>query len=249
MENQPELKSSQQTERKNKILDSAIQLFKEDGFYNVSIEQIVKAADSSTGSFYNYFGSKDELVISYRRELLNTCNDFYSRMQTEDDYKDKDSLYRLKSLTVHILELLTRLGEEFSRVFTVHRLKETDATREDKPYYDLLVGLIETGREDKSIRKDYSAESIADILDSFIVGCHIDWQINRGTYNIYQNKAYALDMLFYNISSAAEKQTPKQMYFGEIWAEAMSRTVKDFRSDIKNLEDQWLERLYGSKLY
>lgn len=249
MENQADQKPTLQSERKNRILGSAIQLFKEDGFYNVSIEDIVKATDSSTGSFYNYFGSKDELVISYRRELLSTCHGFYNQMQEDDAYADKNALYKLKAFTEHVLELLAAVSEEFGRVFLLRRLKETDAVPEDKPYYPLLIKLIEAGQEDKSIRCDYPSQNIADIVDFFIIGCHIEWLIKKDTCDIAQNNITGLNMLFNGISFSCVRSTPKNIYFSEIWADAMSRAAKDIRSDIKSLEDQWLERLYGTKSY
>lgn len=249
MESQTGQKPKQNVKKKKKILRSAIRLFKKDGYHYVSIEDIVKASDSSTGSFYNYFGSKDELVISYRRELLNSCRSFYKQLQKDSAYSDKNALNKLQSLTIHILELLSSVGEEFGRVFTIHRLKETDAVPEDKPYLPLIMELVKSGQEDKSIRRDYSPREIADIVDLFIIGCHIDWQIKRGAYIITESKSNTLDTLFSNISSSAAAHKPKEMYFGEIWADAMSRTNKDFSSDIKHLEDQWLERLYGNKPY
>lgn len=249
MENQTGQVPKKIAKKKKKILRAALRLFKEDGYYNVSIEDIVNASDCSTGSFYNYFGSKDELVISYRRELLNSCRSFYKALQTDAAFSEKNALDKLKALTINVLELMTAFGEEFGRVFTAHRLKETDAAPEDKPYLPLIVELIEAGQQDKSIRDDYSIQNIANILDFFITGCCIDWQVKRGIYNMILREAPALDMLFRNISASAAACKPKHMYFKEIWADAASRTSNDFRSDIKNLEDQWLERLYGSKLY
>lgn len=249
MENQTGHMPKKIAKKKKKILRSAIRLFKEDGYHNVLIEDIVKATNSSTGSFYNYFGSKDELVISYRRELLSSCRSFYRRLQRDAAYADEAALDKLRALTAHVLELLVDLGEEFGRVFVVHRLKETDAVPEDKPYFQPIMELIEAGQQDKSIRSDYSVRDIADIVDSFIVGCHIDWLMKRCAPLMEESRSPALDMLFDSISAAAGERKRKQMYFSEIWADAMSRTAKDFRSDIKHIEEEWLERLHGNKTY
>jgi AcrR family transcriptional regulator len=249
MEKQPERYPERSNRKIRKILHSAIRLFQQDGYYNVSIEEIVQATNSSTGSFYNYFGSKDELIVSYRREVLEYCHDFYSRLQSNAAYADKYALERLKIFTVYVLELLTSVGEEFGRVFTVYRLKETNAAPGDKPYYPLIVDLIEKGQEDMSIRDDYTVRDIAGIVDFFIMGCHIDWLINRGTYVITDRKAPDINILFDNISSAAAKRKTGETNYSEIWADATSRTAQDFSSDIKRLEEQWLERLYGAKPY
>ncbi len=249
MESYSGLVSKKIAKKKRKILKSAIRLFREDGYYNVSIEDIVKASNSSTGSFYNYFGGKDELVISYRRELLASCYGFYKSLHTDPLYENKNSLGKLEVFVLNILGQLSSLGEEFGRVFTMHRLKEADATQEDKPYFPLIVELIGLGQQDKSIRNDYSAEELAYLPDILITGSHMNWQLKRGTYNITEKETPALDILARNLSSATAGNRRKQQYFKEIWEDASGRISKDIRNDIKSIEDKWLERLYNSKSY
>lgn len=249
MENQQERKPERSSRKIKKVLHSAIRLFQEDGYYNVSIEEIVQASNSSTGSFYNYFGSKDELIVYYRRDVLDHCHYYYNLLHSDQAYANKSALEKLRAFTEQVIMLLAAVGEEFGRVFTAYRLKETNPVPGDKPYYPLIMNLIEKGQEDNSIRSDYSVEDIADIVDFFIIGCYIDWLMNRGTYIIIEKKAAAIDMLFENISYSASKTGPQKMNYSEIWADALSRTAQDFSSDIKRIEEQWLERLYGTKPY
>lgn len=44
------------------ILDEAIRLFRERGFSNVTVSEIMKAAGLTHGPFYNHFASKDALM-------------------------------------------------------------------------------------------------------------------------------------------------------------------------------------------
>lgn len=48
--------------KKEKIIDTAISLFAENGFHNTSISQIAQKAGVSKGLMYNYFDSKDDLL-------------------------------------------------------------------------------------------------------------------------------------------------------------------------------------------
>ncbi len=51
-------------EKKELIMNSALQLFAEKGYENSSISNIAKAASISKGLMYNYFESKEELLIA-----------------------------------------------------------------------------------------------------------------------------------------------------------------------------------------
>jgi AcrR family transcriptional regulator len=50
--------------RKKKILDAAHRLFIERGFHTTSIQDILDEAEISKGTFYNYFGSKNECLLA-----------------------------------------------------------------------------------------------------------------------------------------------------------------------------------------
>ncbi|MGC4376765.1 helix-turn-helix domain-containing protein [Fictibacillus sp. Mic-4] len=51
-------------EKKLKIIETAIKLFAEKGFYSTSIQEITKKSDISKGAFYLHFSSKEELLLS-----------------------------------------------------------------------------------------------------------------------------------------------------------------------------------------
>jgi TetR/AcrR family transcriptional repressor of nem operon len=49
-------------QKHQRILDEATRLFREQGFYGVSVGEIMKAAELTHGSFYNHFASKEVLM-------------------------------------------------------------------------------------------------------------------------------------------------------------------------------------------
>jgi AcrR family transcriptional regulator len=49
--------------RKAQILDAAAQVFAEKGFHAATTREIADAADVSEGTIYNYFGSKEDLLL------------------------------------------------------------------------------------------------------------------------------------------------------------------------------------------
>jgi TetR/AcrR family transcriptional repressor of nem operon len=52
----------QVSEHKTRVLDAAGRLFRENGFDNVSVSEIMKAAGLTHGAFYGHFASKEALV-------------------------------------------------------------------------------------------------------------------------------------------------------------------------------------------
>jgi len=59
--------------RKEQIIQAALKLFSERGFYSTTIPDIAKAMGMSTGNLYNYFASKEELaqeIIRYVSAML-----------------------------------------------------------------------------------------------------------------------------------------------------------------------------------
>ena len=63
------------TERKQLLKNVALKLFAEQGYTRTSISQIAKKANVSKGLMYNYFQSKEELMIF----ILNTLIEDFSR--------------------------------------------------------------------------------------------------------------------------------------------------------------------------
>lgn len=61
--------------RRNYILEKTLKLFKEKGYYGISVGDIAKACDMARGSLYTHFESKQELVnelyVLWKERLFN----------------------------------------------------------------------------------------------------------------------------------------------------------------------------------
>ena len=66
-------------EKKNLIRQAAIRAFSHKGFYNTRAEEIAREAGIAVGTIYNYFASKEEILLSIFKE------EFEQRMQVFRD--------------------------------------------------------------------------------------------------------------------------------------------------------------------
>nr|WP_314465853.1 TetR/AcrR family transcriptional regulator [uncultured Clostridium sp.] len=69
--------------KREKIKRAAIREFSKFSFSDVSINQIIKEADISRGSFYTYFEDKEDLLAYLLRDFQETCKRwFYQNLES-----------------------------------------------------------------------------------------------------------------------------------------------------------------------
>jgi AcrR family transcriptional regulator len=61
---QPSRRERKGEETRTRIFQAAMKLFAKHGFTNVTVEQITEAADVGKGTFFNYFPSKEHLLVA-----------------------------------------------------------------------------------------------------------------------------------------------------------------------------------------
>jgi len=72
------------TEKKQLIMDSALQLFAENGFEHTSIDSIARHASISKGLLYSYFKSKDDLLCQILASGMQVfTNNIHAEMTME----------------------------------------------------------------------------------------------------------------------------------------------------------------------
>lgn len=64
----------------NTLVDVAMKLFLEKGFENTTIVEITETADVATGTFYNYFQSKEDLL---RYVLTQKIDEVYHKIESK----------------------------------------------------------------------------------------------------------------------------------------------------------------------
>lgn len=79
-------------DRKRRIVDTALQLFSENGYDKTSIRAIAKQANMSLGLLYNYFASKEQLLEAIVQEGIDDLK--HSLDLTRQSHQDLLSLLR-----------------------------------------------------------------------------------------------------------------------------------------------------------
>src|SRR5881409_3811096 len=61
----PDRRQRRSAEIRERLFRSALALFAEKGFAETTVEDITKAADVGKGTFFNYFPSKDHILLAF----------------------------------------------------------------------------------------------------------------------------------------------------------------------------------------
>ncbi len=67
-----------------RVLTAALRLFVNNGYHNVSIHDVQKAADVSIGSIYKHFGGKEGVAKALYLHLLNEMNEMMDSVISQD---------------------------------------------------------------------------------------------------------------------------------------------------------------------
>jgi AcrR family transcriptional regulator len=106
--------------KKNNIIENALKLFSQNGFYNTTIPDIAKAMKMSVGNMYNYFSSKEELAkyaIKYSTKIL--ANEL--REINNMDVSSKDKIFIFTRKYFENVKQSPEVVEYFLRVYLSNR--------------------------------------------------------------------------------------------------------------------------------
>ncbi|MEF3255842.1 MAG: TetR/AcrR family transcriptional regulator [Deferribacterales bacterium] len=132
-------------DKKNLLIDSAVEVFSEKGYWNTKISDIVKKADVAQGTFYLYFKNKEDLFKEMLLKLHNDSVEEMNKLLSQKTENHLDTLLyfllqkfhnRKKLIKVFLYETLS-VGIEFVEILK-HFRKVTsefiaDAIKEDYP--------------------------------------------------------------------------------------------------------------------
>ena len=143
-------------EKKQVILEAAVHEFSRVPYSSASINQIIKEADISRGSFYTYFESKYDLLRWLISDRVREHNDFYVRDMEENGGDIWLTLSRsLEHTILHandggFMGMVTRLigSKTFFDLFkeSVEGEKGEDHMECKRSYLDRIYGLLDQTR-------------------------------------------------------------------------------------------------------
>lgn len=156
-----------QKERRKEIFAASLHLFLEKGFTETSMREIADAAGIGKSTLYDYYKSKDEILVSYYQNELRRIMKHAEKI-AKQDISNKEKLTQI--MYMHLAYLLEnrknfwRLSMEAQRL-SAESQKQIQIFRHT--YQDLLKQIVADGvqaGEFRSINPQITARSILSLL-------------------------------------------------------------------------------------
>ncbi len=147
------LTEEEQTRRRHEIFHAAVHLFLKQGFQETSMWQIAKAAGIGKSTLYDYFPTKDDiLVFTVEDEIIEALE--HAKEIASQNINAEKKLRQIMRMQMGFLEENKQLLLKLS--FESQRLKAESQERIQEKrhvYQDLVRGIIEEGIRNGEFRK------------------------------------------------------------------------------------------------
>jgi AcrR family transcriptional regulator len=130
-----ERRSRQLEERRERILDSALSLFREEGYETITMQDIADASEISKGSLYLQFTNKEALIVA----LLERTFDKLERIIEFESATPGSAKERLKRIVNSYIESAQGEGGREYNLWLLSRI----SPQPDSPQQILVRGRIE----------------------------------------------------------------------------------------------------------
>ena len=177
----------QADETKNKIYETARELFVRLGYDNVSVDSIVEAAGMSKGTFYVYFKSKDMLAAEIFNEYSKKADTDYKSFLDSISAKApaSDTLILIVGKTTDFI--ISRGYENMKVLYRSHISKTIDTTTVtsyNRDLYKMFADILENGVRQGEFRTDISVDTLAHHLVMAIRGLTYEWCIRYPDFDL-----------------------------------------------------------------
>lgn len=152
-ENSPGLRSRQKSERRDAILTAAKRLFEQNGIESTTMATIASEVGVSTPTVFNYFGTRDELLLAIILDGHVKAVESSRRIATRSG----------QGLTADLTDLLTRFTKYSMQIFNkpVWRYADSAAIRQPKSEFVQRYAQIDVvlRKEIESLLRDQPSET------------------------------------------------------------------------------------------
>jgi AcrR family transcriptional regulator len=178
MEGQSSRRERKRGETRDRIISAAMRLFGERGLLATKIEEITEAADVAKGTFFNYFTSKEEILLVFAQRMRAGIAPRISEAMSTGQRVEpalRETVRQIVKVTHPGPALMKSL---FTSLLSNDKVLEVWLS-EEKHIIDMLSGLFRYGQERGEIRSDLKPQEIAMRFRQTIVGSLLFWVIHQ----------------------------------------------------------------------
>jgi AcrR family transcriptional regulator len=160
------------------IVDAAVGLFRERGFAEARVQDILERAEISLGTFYNYFPGKDAVLDEFGANVIAS---YLALARSELEVHDQPIADRVRAL-VRACGKAFSADPEFMTVVVIRSRAfggRGQLPAQDVPIYRLLTELFKEGQAKGEIRDDIPPLELAETYSGVFMFTVASWLAAR----------------------------------------------------------------------
>ena len=189
------------------ILEAAVKVFAEQGFFQSTVAQVAKRAGVADGTIYLYFKNKDDILIQfYKYKTQQVFGKFREAVDAADNAESK-----LRNLVrTHLEEFQKDI--EMAIVYQAethkHRRLAQDVIKEmSKWYRDILTEVVELRQEEGIMRHNLYMGLVMRMITGAMDGVINAWIHSDGSYDLVSMSDPLVDLFINGIGILDNRKT------------------------------------------
>ncbi|HYL63321.1 MAG TPA: TetR/AcrR family transcriptional regulator [Candidatus Methylomirabilis sp.] len=181
-------------ETRERLFRSALDLFARKGFAETTVEDITEAADVGKGTFFNYFPSKDHILLAFGEMQLAKLEAAVAEVR----HSGQSMPEFLRSLGVRMTQepirnpgIIRTLLQAYLSTTPVRAAMQDMQSR----VHALHTEIVRLGQERGEIRKDLPATELAHVFRQTIFGTLLFWSLH-GDATLHERIDSAFNVLW-----------------------------------------------------
>jgi TetR/AcrR family transcriptional regulator, fatty acid metabolism regulator protein len=192
----------------HRILEAAVKVFADQGFYESTIAQIAREAGVADGTIYLYFKNKDDILVQFFEFKTKQVFDRFQKIVKKGD-----------NAVEKLTQLIRRHLKEFEKdqnmavVYQAETRRNSPLVKEQirqmsKMYLDIVAEIVEQGQMEGCFRKDLYLGLVKRYILGAVEEVINTWIRSGGKYDLVAMADPLVDLLIRGIGKY-ESSTPR----------------------------------------
>lgn len=192
---------------RQRIIQAALTLFREQGLDATTMEAIAEAADVAKGTLYNHFAVKEAIVDEYIRRNFQQRG----RVISEQIRQLPDTAARVERVFGELLAGVQAQPAIFEK-YVVYRMRQWisfhQQDHEKSGFYLLAAEIVQLGRADGELRSDLPAGILQDLCEYVFMLAVKEYYLDPASYDTASAIRRSTDLFLNGSSSQSRNDQP-----------------------------------------
>ena len=164
----------------NKILIAMHDLTSTKSYKDITIRDLCKYANISIGTYYNYFKSKDDILIKAMENASEKTKQSANLFDSEDDIANIVNYLNMQSSISNNLSV-----EWLSEIYRMFLFNEGSFILDDDSInFKTIQPIVLKGQNSGVFSTKYSDHELSSLVLKIILGNHYSWCMQKGAFDL-----------------------------------------------------------------